>query len=131
MRIIDYEKGFVSIKMRTEIFIFLFVIGSHNAKGVLAEMADAYIDWQIRHLVADGLQLWGGVINNYEGSEGRFRVRWFQNNSRFFHFHQYIRNINIATRNSFWNLLDGPHNNQIYSHVGHLLDRTFGLVKKA
>ena len=44
MRIIDYEKSFVSIKMRTEIFIFLFVVGSHNAKGVLAEMADAYID---------------------------------------------------------------------------------------
>ena len=44
MRIIDYEKGFVSIKMRTRIFIFLFMVGSHNAKGVLAEMADAYID---------------------------------------------------------------------------------------
>jgi len=78
MRIIDYEKSFVSIKMRTEIFIFLFVVGSHNAKGVLAEMADAYIDWQIRHLVADGLQLGGGVINNYEGSEADLEFGGFK-----------------------------------------------------
>ena len=31
-------------------------------------MAEAYIDWQTRHLVADGLQLGGGVTKHYEGS---------------------------------------------------------------
>ncbi len=35
-----------------------------------------------------------------------------------------------GTLNSFWSLVDGPHNDQIYSHVGHLLDGTIDLVGK-
>ena len=38
--------------------------------------------------------------------------------------------LNTAARNSFWSLVDGPHNDQIYSHVGHLLDGTIDLVGK-
>ena len=48
--------------------LFVFVVGSYNTKGNLAEMAEACIDWQTRHLVGDGLQLGGGVTKHYEGS---------------------------------------------------------------
>ena len=111
--------------------LFVFVVGSYNTKGNLAEMAEACIDWQTRHLVGDGLQLGGGVTKHYEGSGDRSRVFWcFQNHSRFCHFHQYTRNTKYRCRNSFWSLVDGPHNDQIYSHVGHLLDGTIDLVGK-
>lgn len=77
--------------------LFVFVVGSYNTKGNLAEMAEACIDWQTRHLVGDGLQLGGGVTKHYEGSGDRSRVFWcFQNHSRFCHFHQYTRNTKAS-----------------------------------
>lgn len=44
MRVIDYEKGFVSKENADWDIHFVFVVGSYNAKGVLTEMAKAYID---------------------------------------------------------------------------------------
>jgi len=38
--------------------------------------------------------------------------------------------VNTAARNSFWSLVDGSHADQIYSHVGHLVDGTFDLAGK-
>ena len=93
MLVIDYEKDFVSKKNVDWDVPFVFVVGSYNTKGNLAEMAEACIDWQTRHLVGDGLQLGGGVTKHYEESGERSRVFWcFQNHSRFCHFHQYTWN---------------------------------------
>ena len=44
MRIIGYEKGFVSNENADCDIHFVFVVESYNAKSVLAEIAEVYID---------------------------------------------------------------------------------------
>ena len=80
---------------------------------------------------ADGLQLGGGVTKHYEGSGAD--LEFFGAFKTIVDFVTSISTqgtVNTAARNSFWSLVDGPHNDQIYSHVGHLLDGTFDLVGK-
>jgi hypothetical protein len=45
MRVIDYEKDFVSKENVDWDIPFVFVVGTYNTKGKSSEMAKAYIDW--------------------------------------------------------------------------------------
>jgi len=90
--------------------LFVFVVGSYNTKGNLAEMAEACIDWQTRHLVGDGLQLGGGVTKHDKGASAD--LEFFGAFKTMVDFATSISTqgtVNTAARNSFWSLADGSH----------------------
>ena len=94
-------------------------------------MAVAYMDWQTRPLVAEGLQMDGGVTKHYKGTGAD--LEFFGAFKTMVDFATSISTqgtVNTAARNSFWSLVDGSHADQIYSHVGHLVDGTIELAGK-
>ena len=131
MRVIDYEKDFVSKENVDWDIPFIFVVGTYNTKGKPSEMAEAYMDWQTRPLVAEGLQMGGGVTKHYKGAGAD--LEFFGAFKTMVDFATSISTqgtVNTTARNSFWSLVDGSHADQIYSHVGHLVDGTFDLAGK-
>ena len=92
------------------IFPFVFVVGTYNTKGKPSEMAEAYMNWQNRPLVADGLQLGGGVTKHDKGAGPD--LEFFGAFKTMVDFATSISTqgtVNTAARNSFWSLADGPH----------------------
>lgn len=86
---------------------------------------------QTRSLVANGLQLGGGVTKHDKGAGAD--LEFFDAFKTIVDFATSISTqgtVNTAAKNSFWSLVDGPHNDQIYSHVEHLVDDTFDLAGK-
>ena len=131
MWVINYEKDFVSKEDVDWDIPFVFVVGTYNTKGKPSEMAEAYMDWQTRPLVAEGLQMGGGVTKHYKGAGAD--LEFFGAFKTMVDFATSISTqgtVNTTARNSFWSLVDGSHADQIYSHVGHLVDGTFDLAGK-
>ena len=82
-------------------------------------------------MVADGLQLGGGVTKHDKGASAD--LEFFGAFKTMVDFATSISTqgtVNTAARNSFWSLADGSHADQIYLHVGHLVDGTFDLAGK-
>jgi len=110
MRVIDYEKDFVSKENVNWDIPFVFVVGTYNTKGKPSKMAEAYMDWQTRPLVADGLQLGGGVTKHDKGASAD--LEFFGAFKTMVDFATSISTqgtVNTAARNSFWSLADGSH----------------------
>ena len=131
MWVINYEKDFVSKEDVDWDIPFVFVVGTDNTKGKPSEMAEAYMDWQTRPLVAEGLQMGGGVTKHYKGTGAD--LEFFGAFKTIVDFATSISiqgTVNTTARNSFWSIVDGSHTTQIYSHVGHLVDGTFDLAGK-
>ena len=82
-------------------------------------------------MVADGLQLGGGVTKHDKGASAD--LEFFGAFKTMVDFATSISTqgtVNTAARNSFWSLVDGSHADQIYSHIRHLVDGTFDLAGK-
>jgi len=82
-------------------------------------------------LIADGLQLGGGETKHDKGAGAN--LEFFGTFKTMVDFATSIstqETVNTAARNSFWSLADGSHADQIYFHVGHLVDGTFYLAGK-
>lgn len=132
MRFIDYEKFFVSKENVDWDIPFVFVVGNYNTSGSILEMANAYMDWQTRVLVKDGLQLGGGASVHYKGSGTD--VQFFGGFKDIMDFAKSINtpleNPNVEARDKFWKSVSGTHEDQIYVHVGHLEKGVFNLAGK-
>ena len=82
-------------------------------------------------MVADGLQ-WGGGVTKHDKGAGA-DLEFFGAFKTMVNFATSISTqgtVNTAARNSFWSFADGSHEDQIYFHVGHLVDGTFYLAGK-
>ena len=102
MRVINYEKDFVSKEDVDWDIPFVFVVGTYNTKGKPSEMAEAYMDWQTRPLVAEGLQMCGGVTKHYKGTGAD--LEFFDAFKTMVDFATFISTqgtVNTAARNSF------------------------------
>ena len=94
MRVINYEKDFVSKEDVDWDIPFVFVVGT-------------YMDWQTRPLVAEGLQMDGGVTKHYKGTGAD--LEFFGAFKTMVDFATSISiqgTVNTAARNSFWSLVD-------------------------
>ena len=110
---------------------FVFVVGSYNSTGSWTEMGDAFMDWATRPAVANGLQLGGGYTGHYKGSG--YEVQFYSGYKNIMEFAESISNLsneNPEARKKFWSLVDGGHEDQIYVHVGHIVDGKFDLAGK-
>ena len=110
---------------------FVFVVGSYNSTGSWTEMGDAFMDWATRPAVANGLQLGGGYTRHYKGSG--YEVQFYSGYKNIMEFAESISNLsneNPEARKKFWSLVDGGHEDQIYVHVGHIVDGVFDIAGK-
>ena len=131
MRTINYEKYYVSKDAVDWDIPYVFVVGHYNTSGSIADLADAYMDWQARPLVKEGLQLAGGASAHYKGagSDAQF-FSAFENLVDFATTASGQGSDNTAARDTFWSLVGEGHQDQIYIHVGHLVDGVFDLAGK-
>tara|TARA_B110000967_G_scaffold201993_1_gene240083 strand:+ start:3608 stop:4570 length:963 start_codon:yes stop_codon:yes gene_type:complete len=131
MRTINYEKYYVSKDAVDWDIPYVFIVGHYNTSGSIADLADAYMDWQARPLVKEGLQLAGGASAHYKGagSDAQF-FSAFENLVDFATTASGQGSDNTAARDTFWSLVGEGHEDQIYIHVGHLVDGVFDLAGK-
>ena len=110
---------------------FVFVTGSYNTAGNMREMGKAYMDWQTRPNVEDGLQLGGGVTYHYKGAGADIQLfGGFKNIQEFATTVSTQASDNPEARKTFWSMVEGAHADQIYVHVGHLEEGVLNLAGK-
>ena len=110
---------------------FVFVVGSYNTKGNMKEMGDAYMNWQTRPNVEKGLQLGGGYTSHFKGSGSDLQFfGGYKNIKEFAETVSTQSSDNPEDAKKFWSAVSGPHEDQIYVHVGHLENGEFNLAGK-
>ena len=99
---------------------YVFVVGSYNSSAGNQELIDAYMGWNVKPGVDDGVMWYGGATTHYIGSGSDVQV-WaaYKNIADFAIANgpEGVRNSEYA--GSFWNLVEGSHSDQIYVHVGN------------
>lgn len=99
---------------------YVFVVGSYNSSAGNQELIDAYMGWNVKPGVDDGVMWYGGATTHYIGSGSDVQV-WaaYKNIADFAVANgpEGVRNSEYA--GSFWNLVEGSHSDQIYVHVGN------------
>ena len=129
MRNFNSENGFVQ-KPNTDWDIpFVLVVGNYNSSGSINDLAQAYMDWATKPGVENGLQVGGGATTHFKG--GGADVQFF---GAFKNIKEFAESVsgqgtdNPEARSKFLNLVEGSHSDQIYVHVGHLVDGKFDLA---
>ncbi len=111
---------------------FVWVLGAYNTKGQNpSEMVNAFMDWSIKPGVSEGNLLGGGATTHYKGSG--YEAEFFSAYSDVNEFAKSISGAgsdNTEARSKFWSLVDGGHEDQIYIHVGHMIDGKFNFAGK-
>ena len=109
---------------------FVFVVGNYNTKsGDWNILGQAFMNWQTKPGVENGLQLGGGYSTHFSGTS--YDVQVFQAYPTIVDFAKAISSENVADAEfapAFWEEVSGDHNDQIYVHVGHLVDGKFDLA---
>ncbi len=109
---------------------FVFVVGNYNTKsGDWNILGQAFMNWQTKPGVEKGLQLGGGYSTHFSGTS--YDVQVFQAYPTIVDFAKAISSENVADAEfapAFWEEVSGDHNDQIYVHVGHLVDGKFDLA---
>jgi hypothetical protein len=92
---------------------------------------NAFMDWSIKPGVSEGNLLGGGATTHYKGSG--YEAEFFSAYSDVNEFAKSISGAgsdNTEARSKFWSLVDGGHEDQIYIHVGHMIDGKFNFAGK-
>ena len=109
---------------------FVFVVGNYNTKSAdWNKLGQAFMNWQTKPGVEKGVQLGGGYSVHFSGSS--YDVQVFQGFANFVDFAKSITTDSVADSTyaaDFWSEVDGDHEDQIYVHIGHLVNGKFDLA---
>jgi len=103
---------------------FVMVVGKYNSSGNWVKMGNAFFDWRIKPEVDSNTSISGGVSYHFMGSGHEVEV-WQCYNS-LVDFSTSVTNSapqddSLAeSRKTFWSLVSGSHEDQIYLHIGHV-----------
>jgi len=103
---------------------FVMVVGRYNSSGAWGKMGKAFFDWRIKSSVDNGSSLSGGVSYHYMGTSSDIEV--WQCYTNLVEFAKAVTAKNTDSeeatkaRKTFWSLVDGAHEDQIYVHIGHV-----------
>ena len=131
LRVINFDKYFLEKENVDWDQPFVLVVGHYNSYGSLSKMGDAYMDWQIKPGVNEGLMMGGGVSVHYKGSGSD--VQFFSSYENIMDFAKSVSSQgsdNAEARKTFWNMVSGSHKDQIYVHIGHTEEGKFNLAGK-
>ena len=103
---------------------FAMVVGKYNSSGSWGKMGTAFFDWAIKNAVDSGSSMSGGVSYHYIGTS--FDVEVWQCYTNLVELAKGVTSRTEETeeatkaRKTFWSLVDGAHEDQIYLHIGHV-----------
>ena len=102
---------------------FVMSVGRYNSSGSWSKLGNAFFDWRIKPEVTKGTSIAGGVSYHYMGSGHEVEV-WQCYNS-LVDFAKAVstpsQDESIAeARKTFWSLVEGSHEDQIYLHIGYV-----------
>ena len=100
---------------------FVMSVGRYNSSGSMSKLGNAFFDWSIKPGVTKGTSIAGGVTYHYMGSGHEVEV-WQCYNSLV----DFAKAVSTPSRNestdearkTFWSLVEGSHEDQIYLHIG-------------
>jgi hypothetical protein len=116
--------GFLTVENVNFDVPFVMVVGRYNSSGSWAKMGNAFFDWRIKPAVDTGSSIAGGVSYHFMGSGSEVEV-WQCYNSLV----DFAKSVTASTpkddnlsesRKTFWSLVSGSHEDQIYMHIGHV-----------
>jgi len=108
---------------------FIAVIGNYNSKGNQGEFGQAFLSWSTKPLVDSDMLMGGGVSYHYygKGTEAQF-YQGFESMSAFANALENPVEGDDEARGKFWSMVEGGHQDQIYVHVGHIINGEFNLA---
>ncbi|MDC0387070.1 hypothetical protein OAM55_01420 [Flavobacteriaceae bacterium] len=124
IRVSNSKTGFLTLEDVNFDVPFVMVVGSYNSSGNWSKMGNAFFDWRIKPEVEIGSSIAGGVSYHYMGSGPEVEV-WQCYNSLV----DFATSVTSTTPQSdaakessktFWSLVSGSHEDQIYLHIGHV-----------
>jgi hypothetical protein len=117
------ETGFLTVENVNFDVPFVMVVGRYNSSGSWTKMGNAFFDWRIKPEIDAGTSIAGGVSYHYMGSGPEVEV-WQCYNSLV----DFATAVSTPSEQSdaakessktFWSLVSGGHEDQIYLHIGH------------
>ena len=124
VRVAYNATGFYQLEKTDFDIPFTMVVGKYNSSGKWGEMGKAFFDWRIKNSVDNGSSMSGGVSYHFMGKSSEVEV--WQCYTNLVEFAKAVTAKNpeselaIKARKTFWNLVDGAHEDQIYVHIGHV-----------
>jgi len=124
VRAIATDTGFLTTADVNFDVPFVMVLGRYNSSGSWTKMGNAFFDWRIKPEVDAGTSIAGGVSYHYMGSGPEVEV-WQCYNSLV----DFATAVTATTAQTdaakessktFWSLVTGAHEDQIYMHIGHV-----------
>ena len=108
----------------------LYDIGVNSNAGN-QELIDAYLEWNVKPGVENGVMLYGGATSHNIGSGSDVQL-WsaYTDISSFAISNGPDAQVNADIAPKFWSLVEGAHNDQIYVHVGHTINKEFNFAGK-
>jgi hypothetical protein len=124
VRAANSKTGFYQLENTDFDIPFAYVVGKYNSSGSWKKMGNAFFDWRIKDSVDSGTSMSGGVSYHYMGSSSDVEVWQCYTNLV-----EFAKSVTAKTTESeeaieakktFWSLVDGAHEDQIYVHIGHV-----------
>ena len=124
IRVANKATGFYQLEETDFDIPFAMVVGKYNSSGAWGTMGTAFFDWAIKNSVDNGSSMSGGVSYHYMGTSSEVEVWQCYTNLV-----EFAKGVTagaeeteeaIKAKKTFWSLVDGAHEDQIYLHIGHV-----------
>ena len=130
IRSFNFENNFVGKENVDWDIPFVLVVGNYNVNKPNASIAgNAFMEWRTKPGVEKGLQLGGGYTTHFSGSGPDLQL--FSGFKNIVDFAKSVSTDDVSNSeasSAFWAEITGDHEDQIYIHVGHLVDGKFDLA---
>jgi hypothetical protein len=130
IRSFNFENNFVGKENVDWDIPFILVVGNYNVNKPNASIAgNAFMEWRTKPGVGKGLQLGGGYTTHFSGSGPDLQL--FSGFKNIVDFAKSVSTDDVSNSeasSAFWSEITGDHEDQIYIHVGHLVNGKFDLA---
>ncbi|MDG2372538.1 MAG: hypothetical protein P8L83_07990 [Flavobacteriaceae bacterium] len=123
VRVVNEKTGFLTVDDVNFDVPFVMSVGKYNSSGSWSKLGDAFFDWRIKPQVDNGSSIAGGVSYHFMGSGQEVEVWQCYNSLVDFAKSASTRSQEesaIEGRKTFWSLVEGSHEDQIYLHIGNV-----------
>jgi len=123
VRVANEKTGFLTVEDVNFDVPFVMSVGKYNSSGSWSKLGNAFFDWRIKPQVDNGNSIAGGVSYHFMGSGQEVEVWQCYNSLVDFAKSataQSKEESALQARKTFWSLVEGSHEDQIYLHIGNV-----------
>jgi hypothetical protein len=131
IRSINWDNNWIGKENLNLDIPYVFVVGSYNSNAGNQDLIDAYMEWNVKPGVEKGVMLYGGATSHNIGSGSDVQL-WsaYTDIAEFAVSNGPNGQVNSEFAPKFWSLVEGAHNDQIYIHAGHTINKEFNFAGK-